>query len=414
MTYDVIIVGAGIVGLSTAYKLSLAFPELRITVLEKEGEVAAHQTGNNSGVIHSGIYYQPGSYKARNCVNGRHQLVDFCRKYDVEHEICGKVIVATSEEEIPRLHKIYKRGIQNGIEGIEIIGKERLAEIEPYTGGIKAIWVPVTGIVDFKGVCEQEQALLEEAGHPVQLNEPAIGIKKNDREIVVQTPNQELKSRYLINCAGLQCDRIARSAGLKPDIQIVPFRGEYYELKPSAQHLVKGLIYPLPNPEFPFLGVHFTKMVTGGIECGPNAVFAFKREGYDKLSFDLLETVETFNFPGFWKMAGRHWRMGLDEMRRSLSKKAFVRGLQQLVPAIQEHQLEEAPSGVRAMALTPDGDIVDDFSFVTAKREIHVLNAPSPAATAGLAIGDEIVEKARRHFNLAPTQKHFARAASGV
>jgi L-2-hydroxyglutarate oxidase len=400
MSYDVTIVGAGIVGLSTAYKLSLEKPDLRILILDKESEVAAHQTGNNSGVIHSGIYYKPGSYKARNCVDGRKQLVDFCQKHDVKYDICGKVIVATDETQLPSLQSIYERGRQNEIEGIKLIDKEELAEIEPYANGVKAIKVPVTGIVDFKGVCEKEKDIIDSRNGEVKFNEEVTNILHDGNDLVVQTRTSEFKTRFLINCAGLHCDHVAEAAGFKSNIQIVPFRGEYYELTPEAQYLVKGLIYPLPNPEFPFLGVHFTRMVLGGVECGPNAVFAFKREGYNKVSFDLNDTIETFQFPGFWKLAYKHWRMGLDEMYRSFSKQAFLRGLQQLVPAIQSHHIQPAPAGVRAMALDNNGEIVDDFYFVKSKNEIHVLNAPSPAATAGLSLGDEIVDTALKHFEL--------------
>lgn len=400
MKYDFIIVGAGIVGLSTAYKLSLAYPQYDILVLEKENRVAAHQTGRNSGVAHSGIYYQPGSFRAKNCVDGRHQLERFCAEHDIAYDRCGKVIVATKEEDIPRLHGIYERGLQNEIEGIEMIGPERLAEIEPYACGVQAIHVPCTGIVDFVGVCETLKDLIEKSGGSVKFEQEVQNVLHENGGVMVQTNRGEFRSQYLINCAGLYCDHVAESAGVKPSIQIVPFRGEYYALKPEAEHMVNGLIYPMPNPEFPFLGVHFTRMVLGGVECGPNAVFAFKREGYSKYSFDLEDTIETVNFPGFWKLAAQHWRMGLDEMYRSMSKRAFVKGLQTLVPAVKEEHLVESPAGVRAMALTPEGEIVDDFSFVTTANEIHVLNAPSPAATAGLAIGDEIVKRTREHFDI--------------
>lgn len=400
MTYDVIIVGAGIVGLSTAYKLTLERPDLKVLVLEKENEVAAHQTGRNSGVIHSGIYYKPGSYKAKNCVDGRHQLVDFCQKYDVKYDICGKVIVATKEEELPRLQAIYERGLKNGLDGIELIDKKRLDEIEPHTAGIKAIHVPVTGIVDFKGMCEKEKELIESKNGKVTFNQQVKEVIQNGKELIVKTGHDEFHSKYLINCAGLHCDRVAESSGYKPPIKIVPFRGEYYELTPEAEYLVNGLIYPLPNPEFPFLGVHFTRMVLGGVECGPNAVFAFKREGYDKTSFSLNDTLESFNYPGFWKLASKHWRMEIDELYRSFSKQAFLRGLQQLVPGIKSEHIKPSPSGVRAMALDPEGNIVDDFYFVKSKNQIHVLNAPSPAATAGLSLGDEIVRTAIQQFDI--------------
>src|SRR5699024_1444488 len=283
-TYDFVIVGAGIVGLSTAYKLAKSYPDLSILILEKEQHVAAHQTGNNSGVIHSGIYYKPNSYRAKNCVEGRHQLVDFCRTHDVKHEICGKVIVATEEEDIPRLDGIFETGQINGIEGIKKIDAQEVNEIEPHVDCLKGIHVPCAGIVDYIAVCRELQAIIEEKGHSVRFGQEVRNIRSKNEELTVQTTTDQFKSRYLINCAGLYSDRVAQSAGLRPEIQIVPFRGEYFELKPEAQHLVNGLIYPMPNPAFPFLGVHFTKMATGGIECGPNAVFAFKREGYDKVS----------------------------------------------------------------------------------------------------------------------------------
>lgn len=398
MTYDFIIVGAGIVGLSTAYKLSLEYAGADILILEKEDHVAAHQTGNNSGVIHSGIYYKPNSYRAKNCVNGRHQLVDFCETYGVDYEICGKVIVATEEDEIPRLDRIFETGKINEIEGIRKIDRHELQEIEPYANGVKAIHVPCSGIVDFTGVCKKLSSRIEESGGRVSCGQEVKNITRNGSSLSVTTQKGTFQSRFLINCAGLYSDHVAESAGVRTPVQIVPFRGEYFELKPEVRHFVKGLIYPMPNPAFPFLGVHFTKMVDGRVECGPNAVFAFKREGYEKLSFDLEETIETLNFPGFWNLAKKHWRMGLDEYYRSFSKKAFVRDLQKLIPSIRPSHLKSSPSGVRAMALQPDGEILDDFYFETTENEIHVLNAPSPAATAGLAIGDEIVKRAGASF----------------
>lgn len=400
MTYDFTIVGAGIVGLSTAYKLSQTYPEATILILEKEDRVAPHQTGNNSGVIHSGIYYRPNSYRAKNCVDGRHQLVDFCREHRVAHEICGKVIVATEEDQLDRLDDIFRTGKINQIEGIKKIDKKELKEIEPYANGIKAIHVPCTGIVDFTGVCLKLLDFVQHKNGTIEFKQEVTSIQSAGDALTVQTKNDQFTTKYLINCAGLYSDHVAESGGIKSDIQIVPFRGEYYQLKPEAEHMVKGLIYPMPNPAFPFLGVHFTKMALGGVECGPNAVFAFKREGYDKLSFNLEETIETVNFPGFWRLAKQHWRMGLDEYYRSFSKKAFVRGLQKLVPTIRPNHLETAPSGVRAMALHPSGDIINDFRFEATNQQIHVLNAPSPAATAGLAIGDEIVKQAQHNFRL--------------
>lgn len=398
--YDFIIVGAGIVGLSTAYKLSLSFPEAQILVLEKEAKVAAHQTGKNSGVIHSGIYYKPGSHKAKNCIDGRHQLVEFCTKHDIALDICGKVIVATEEDELSRLDAIYQRGLENKIEGIAKIGVEELAELEPHVKGIAAIKVPCSGIVDFVGVCEKLRELITKGNGKVEFGEKVIDIKQDEQEITITTETNSFKSKYLVNCAGLYCDHVARSAGIKSPVQIVPFKGEYYELKPDSEYLVNHLIYPLPNPEFPFLGVHFTRMALGGIECGPNAVFVFKREGYNKLAFDFKESIESLMFPGFWKMASQHWKMGIDEYKRSFSKSAFVKGLQKLIPTVKESDLKPSPAGVRAMALLPNGEILDDFYYEVTDRQIHVLNAPSPAATASLAIGDEIVKKAKVEFGL--------------
>lgn len=400
MIYDFTVVGAGIVGLSTAYKLSLKYPDSNILVLEKEEHVAAHQTGHNSGVIHSGIYYKPGSYKAKNCVDGRHQLVEFCKSNSIEHDICGKVIVASNDSEIPKLTEIYERGLENKIEGIQLIDKDELLEIEPWVSGVKAIYVPCAGIVDFAGMCKVMARKLSESGNTLLFNEPVQGVFQTNGNLTVQTLHHRIKTKYLINCAGLHSDRIARASGVPSPVRIVPFRGEYYELTPEAEQKVKGLIYPLPNPEFPFLGVHFTRMALGGVECGPNAVFAFKREGYKKGSFDMKDTLETVDFPGFWKLARKHWKMGLDEMYRSYSKKGFLKNLQKLIPSIQLDDLTGSPSGVRAMALQPNGEILDDFYFETTENEIHVLNAPSPAATAGLAIGDEIVSKIEANFGI--------------
>lgn len=398
--YDFTVVGAGIIGLSTAYKLSLSFPDAKILVLEKEEKVAAHQTGKNSGVIHSGIYYQPGSYKAKNCINGRHQLVDFCKENDIAIDICGKAIVATGEDELERLDTIYKRGLENEIEGISKIDVKELKEIEPHVEGVAAIHVPCAGIVDFAGMCKKLQVQIEGNGGSIVFGEEVSGIKTRKDQLIIQTKKNAYSSQYLVNCAGLYCDRVAKSAGVKSPIQIVPFKGEYYELKPEAEYLVNHLIYPLPHKDFPFLGVHFTRMALGGIECGPNAVPVFKREGYNKLSFDMDEAIEMINFPGFWKLSLNHWRMGLDEYHRSLSKNAFVKGLQKLIPSVRKEHLKIAPSGVRAMALKPNGEILDDFYFEVADRQVHVLNAPSPAATAGLAIGDEIVKRIVKSFNL--------------
>ena len=400
MTYDFTIAGAGIVGLSTAYKLSLQYPDASILLLEKEPGVAAHQTGHNSGVIHSGIYYKPGSYKAKNCIDGRHQIVEYSRENGINHDICGKIIVATDEDEIPRLTHIFNRGIQNQIEGLVLIDEKQIKEIEPYSSGIRAIHVPCAGIIDYKAVCVSLAQKITSAGHSIRFQTPVRNVVHKNGTITIHSDKDHFTTKFFISCTGLHSDRVARLSGIKSEIQIVPFRGEYYELTEEADFLVNGLIYPLPNPEFPFLGVHFTRMVNGGVECGPNAVFSFKREGYQKTSFDFEDTIDTVNFPGFWKLAGKHWKMGLDEMYRSFSKKGFLKNLQKLIPSIQENQLKVSPAGVRAMALLPNGEILDDFHFELGENEIHVLNAPSPAATAGLSIGDEIVEKAKLAFSL--------------
>ena len=398
MHYDVTVIGAGIVGLSTAYKLSLAQPNLKVLIIEKESGVAAHQTGNNSGVIHSGIYYKPGSYKAKNCVDGRRELVQFCQQYGVSHDVCGKIIVATDANDIPRLNTIYERGIQNGIEDIRLIDETQIREIEPYAAGVKAIHVGCAGIVDFVGVCETLKNLLELRGADVVFNEKVTSISQDNEGLHIATLTSLYKSRWLINCAGLHSDKVAEAAGLIPPVRIVPFRGEYFDLTPEAEYKVKNLIYPMPNPQFPFLGVHFTRMAHGGIECGPNAVFAFKREGYTKTAFDVCDAAETLAYRGFWKMARRHWKMGLDELYRSFSRTAFLKNLQTLVPSLKDEDICPAPSGVRAMALTPNGDIVEDFMILRHGREVHVLNAPSPAATAGLALGRQIAATALVHF----------------
>ena len=400
MHYDFIVVGAGIVGLSTAYKLLLKYPDAKLLILEKEDRVAAHQTGKNSGVIHSGIYYKPGSYKARNCVDGRHQLVKFCQENDVAIDICGKVVVATDEEELPRMNAIYERGLKNEIEGISLIDQKELLEIEPHCGGIGAIHVPVTGIVDFTGMCEKLLEHVKKMGGDIHFGRKVQAVFYKNGGLQVKTKQESYHTGYLVSCAGLYSDHVAKSSGIKSPVQIIPFKGEYYELSPEAEHLVKHLIYPLPHKDFPFLGVHFTRMALGGIECGPNAVPAFKREGYNKLDFDLEETIESFNYPGFWKLSFKHWRMGVDEYKRSLFKSEFVKGLQKLVPSVRSEHLKVSPTGVRAMALKPNGEILDDFHFEVDERMVHVLNAPSPAATAGLSIADEIVQKAQSNFDL--------------
>ena len=393
--FDVAIVGGGIVGLATGLKILERCPGKKLCVLEKERAVAAHQTGNNSGVIHSGLYYKPGSAKAKTCVEGARRMVEFCQQHRIAHEICGKIVVATSEAELPALAELLRRGQANGVAGVVEAGPERLKEIEPHASGIRGLWVPGTGIVDYAAVARKYAELIAAAGGEVRLGTRLTGIRQDAAaEQILLTTAGEIRARLLINCAGLHSDRVARLGGARPDVRIVPFRGEYYKLLPDHRHLVKGLIYPVPDPRFPFLGVHFTRMIDGGVECGPNAVLAFKREGYTKTSFSLRDSVETFTYPGFWRMGLKYWRTGLGETYRSFSKAAFVRALQRLLPEIGAEHLEAGGAGVRAQALSADGALVDDFRIVRSGSAIHVLNAPSPAATASLCIGEQIAEMA--------------------
>lgn len=393
MTHDYIIIGAGIVGLSTAYNLQLIKPDADILILEKESFVAAHQTGHNSGVIHSGIYYKPGSAKALNCAKGYKMMLQFCNENDIPHQICGKVIVATEQKELEGLQKIYDRGIQNGLNGLKIISAQELKEIEPHAAGIKAIWVPQAGIINYKTVAEKLKALIEQKGGKLLLNQKVQSISQNQDLWIVRTQNQEFKAGQIISCGGLHSDTIARMTDPNFDLKTIPFRGEYYTLKASAHHLVKTLIYPIPNPNFPFLGVHFTSMIGGGVEAGPNAVFALGRESYNWKKFNGKEVMESLAYPGFRKLAAKYWRDGAYEMYRSLSKTAFVKALQKLVPEITPGDLDAGGSGVRAQAIDRNGNIVDDFLFHSGKNILHVVNAPSPAATSGLAIGESIVKK---------------------
>ncbi len=387
---DVAVVGGGIVGLATAWQLVRARPGLRLVVLEKEPRLAAHQTGRNSGVIHSGIYYKPGSMKARTCRQGKLLLERFCGEHGVAFEICGKVIVATGDHELPALRAIEERGRASGV-ALEWIGPERLAELEPHARGVAALHVPEAGIVDYAAVCQRLAGLLAEQGSRVILGARVLALHDSGREVVVRSSAGEHECGLVINCAGLHSDRVARLSGDRPPARIVPFRGEYFELVPAARHLCRNLIYPVPDPAFPFLGVHFTRMVAGGVECGPNAVLAFAREGYDKTTINVRDLAESLTYSGFLRLAARHWRTGLGEMGRSLSKSAFVRALQRLVPEISAEHLQPAPAGVRAQALLPDGSMVDDFLIREHGRVINVCNAPSPAATASLAIGEALV-----------------------
>jgi len=392
--YDVVIVGGGIVGLAVALEIRQRLPRLRLLLLEKEARVGQHQSGHNSGVIHSGIYYKPGSLKAKLCVEGAREMVEFCRSHDLPYEICGKVIVATHEQELPRLEELRRRGEANGLTGLRLIGPEELREIEPHASGLQALVVPSTGITDYLKVCEKYAELISAQGGTILTSTAVIGIKSRGNEIVVKTQHNAFSAGFLINCAGLFSDRISRMADDDPGVIIVPFRGEYYDLIPERTSLVRALIYPVPDPRFPFLGVHFTRRISGTVDAGPNAVLALRREGYRRSDFSLRDLASSLAFPGFWRMAKTNWRSGLYEFRRSFSKAEFVRALQRLLPEVRERDLVRSGSGVRAQALGRDGTLVDDFRFVPSARMLHVLNVPSPAATASLVIGRAIVSAA--------------------
>ena len=397
---DLVIIGAGIIGLATAMTLSRRFPRYRVVVVEKEQELAAHQTGHNSGVIHSGLYYRPGSQKALFCVEGAQTLRAFCEENTIPYQSVGKVVVATKEQEIPALEALYQRGVENGVEDLRFIGPEELRELEPHARGVKALHCPKTGIVDYKEVTRAYAARMQEQGVALLTQAKVLRITRSEGVVHLETTRGDLQATYLINCAGLHADVIARRMGVAPDVRIIPFRGEYYTLTPEAHHLVRGLIYPVPNPQFPFLGVHFTRMVHGGVEAGPNAVLALAREGYRKRDISLPELLGTLTYRGFWAMAGRYWRTGLEEFNRSFSTGAFTHALQKLVPEIQEEDLVPTGAGVRAQAVDRKGNLLDDFSIVETENAIHVLNAPSPAATSSLAIGHHITELAGRAFGL--------------
>jgi (S)-2-hydroxyglutarate dehydrogenase len=399
--FDVIVIGGGIVGLGTAWKLLVHHPGLKVLVLEKESQVSVHQTGRNSGVIHSGIYYKPGSYKAKNCVDGRRELVAFAKEHKIGHDICGKLIVATNPSELPHLEKVYNHGIQNGVENIRWVDAAGIKEIEPFCEGIKAIHVGCTGIIDFPAVCYKLEELIRAYnGSDVKTGHEVIDFIKGQESTTVVTPKGNFKTRFIVNCSGLQSDRIAKKDGLDPDMKIVGFRGDYYELTPEASHKVKHLIYPVPNPQFPFLGVHFTRMINHPTECGPNAVFVFKREGYGKTDFDLRDTMDALSYGGTWKLFFKHWQFGLDEYRRAFSKRLFLDRLRKLIPSLQMDDIVPGRAGVRAMALDSSGNMIDDFKIVHSHNALHVLNAPSPAATAGLAIGKAVNDMAEKHFGL--------------
>lgn len=394
---DVLIVGGGIVGLATAYQLTRNYPHLRVQVLEKEQQLAQHQSGRNSGVLHSGIYYKPGSLKALTCRRGKLLMQAFCEHEEIPFEICGKVIVATGQRELPTLQMLAERGQANGVQ-CEVIPVEQLREIEPHAAGLQAIYVPEAGIVDFRRVCERLAERVREAGGEVVTGAKVFAMREVSDGVEVHTTQGDFAAHYFVNCAGLYSDEIARLSGLSTPARIVPFRGEYYLLSEEARGLCRNLIYPVPDPQFPFLGVHFTRTISGEVECGPNAVLAFAREGYRKTDIRWRELWTTLCYPGFLRLARRYWRTGLGEMWRSLSKRAFVRSLQRLVPEVKAEHLRPAPAGVRAQAVAPDGKMLDDFVWVDTPRAVHVLNAPSPAATASLAIGEQIVQRLAERF----------------
>lgn len=398
MKYDIIIVGGGIVGLATAYQIKKARPEIKLAILEKENKVAAHQTGNNSGVIHSGLYYKPGSLKAMNCISGYNRLLEFCRTENIPHDICGKIVVATDEFEVPRLETLYERGTQNGLKNLRKLNKEELKEFEPHVNGIAGIFVPQTGIIDFKAVSRKYAEKLQEADGQILFNRKVIKISQNNSLSHITTTLGDFEAKLVVNCAGLYSDKVARFTVPQLNVKIIPFRGEYYKVKQEKQNLVKNLIYPVPDPAFPFLGVHFTRMIEGGIEAGPNAVFAMAREGYKKSDINFPELFESLAWPGFQKVAKKYWKTGLGEYYRSFSKAAFTRALQKLIPAIREQDLETGGAGVRAQACDRKGGLLDDFLILESEHVINVCNAPSPAATSSLSIGATVAEKAIARF----------------
>ncbi len=399
MQYDIVIIGGGIVGLACALKMKVGRPNLKIIVIEKEKQLATHQTGHNSGVIHSGIYYKPGSLKAKNCIDGYNQLIEFCNRENIKYDLCGKIIVATSKEELPMLDTIMQRGLQNGLKNLKKISAEQIKEYEPYCAGLAGIHVPQTGIVDYKEVAARYAQNFRNLGGEIILGEKVVNIQpNNETQSTVFTDKGDYQAKLVVNCAGLFSDRIAAFNNKNMQLRIIPFRGEYFELKKEKQYLIKNLIYPVPNPNFPFLGVHFTRRIGGGIEAGPNAVFALKREGYKKSDFDLKDFMDSITWPGFRKVATKYWKIGVGEMYRSWSKSAFTAALQNLVPEVQEEDLVKGGSGVRAQACDIKGGLIDDFLILEDKLMINVCNAPSPAATSSYAIGKYIADLALRKF----------------
>lgn len=406
--YDITIIGGGIIGLATAMQLAEVFPSLKLLLLEKEAHLAKHQTGHNSGVIHSGIYYRPGSLKAQTCVSGRKALLDFCDRHHIPYQLCGKVIVATHREELPRLDELLRRGTANRVPELEMIGPERLKEIEPYTNGVRALYVPGTGIIDFTKVAKAYAEMFQSSGGEVRTSHEVRGIAQRDGGLIIETLAGEYRSKYSINCAGLFVDRIAKMTNRTGppnkakgvDLQIVPFRGEYYSIIPDRRSLIRGLVYPVPDPKFPFLGVHFTRTIHGDVEAGPNAVLAFAREGYRKTDVNVRDLWQILSYKGFWLMAREHWKTGLGEIYRSISKRAFVKALQRLIPDVRADDLASGGAGVRAQALSVTGALMDDFVIAQTPNVVHVLNAPSPGATASLSIGKMIVDIAAKTFSL--------------
>jgi len=402
MTFDIAIIGGGIVGAATLYKMQKKYPHLKIVLIEKMDKLADHQTGHNSGVIHSGLYYKPGSLKAKNCIQGRHELVAFAKEHGIKHDICGKVVVATDPSELPNMEKIFQTGLENEIEGIEWITAEQVKEHEPHVESIGGIWVPCTGIIDFRAATEKmvELALAINPESELKLSHEVATIEKGEKFSKIITNKGNFEAEYLIFCAGLQADRLAKKDGVQLKEKVVGFRGDYYELTEQGKHKIKNLIYPVPNPDFPFLGVHFTRMTDGEIECGPNAVFTFKREGYNKTDFSFRDTWDALTYRGTWRLFFTNMAFGINEYRRAFSKRLFLKTLQRMVPSLTMDDIKPGRSGVRALLLRQDGDTRDDFRIEYHGKSIHVLNAPSPAATASLAIGGYIVEEAENHFNL--------------
>lgn len=392
MKYDVVVIGGGIVGLATALQLKQSKPGLRLLLIEKESSIALHQTGNNSGVIHSGLYYKPGSLKATNCIRGYHLLIEFCRQHGVPYDLCGKIVVATSVEEIPLLNNLFERGKQNGLTNLRKLRQEELKEYEPHVAGLEGIYVPQTGIVDYTLVAGKYAELIRKAEGEIRLGEKVLDIQDSSADAIVVTSKASYRTSLVINCGGLYSDKIASLTVPGLNVKIIPFRGEYYKLRKEKEYLVKNLIYPVPDPNFPFLGVHYTRMAKGGVEAGPNAVLAFSREGYKKSDINLAELSETLAWPGFRKVAGKYWRTGVGEMYRSFSKAAFTKALQKLIPEIQENDLVPGGAGVRAQACDRTGGLVDDFLILQSSRAINVCNAPSPAATSSLAIGETVAK----------------------